>query len=72
MLHCNTSDLQPTWEISQLKSVSSFSLYECKAHVLSHPELGFVLSKGSNGIKKDMKEAAKWYRMAVSRLELRL
>jgi hypothetical protein len=30
------------------------------------PELGFLLSKGSNGIKKDMKEAAKWYRMAVS------
>lgn len=29
-------------------------------------ELGFLLSKGGNGIKKDMKEAAKWYRMAVS------
>lgn len=28
-------------------------------------ELGFLLSKGGNGIKKDMKEAAKWYRMAV-------
>lgn len=37
---------------------------------MSHAELGFVLSKGSNGVKKDMKEAAKWYRMAVSRLEL--
>ncbi len=31
-------------------------------------ELGFLLSKGSNGIKKDMKEAARWYRMAVSRV----
>ncbi|KIR30098.1 hypothetical protein I309_00966 [Cryptococcus deuterogattii LA55] len=29
-------------------------------------QLGFVLSKGSNGIKKDMKEAAKWYRMAIA------
>lgn len=38
--------------------------------MVSYPELGFVLSKGSNGIKKDMKEAAKWYRMAVSRLKL--
>ncbi|OXH56079.1 hypothetical protein J003_01898 [Cryptococcus neoformans] len=29
-------------------------------------QLGFVLSKGSNGVKKDMKEAAKWYRMAIA------
>ncbi|WWD22412.1 hypothetical protein CI109_106903 [Kwoniella shandongensis] len=32
----------------------------------SQEQLGFVLSKGANGIKKDMKEAAKWYRMAIS------
>jgi hypothetical protein len=41
------------------------------------PELGFLLSKGHHGIKKDMwvgclieliirKEAARWYRLAVS------
>ncbi|WVQ80348.1 hypothetical protein IAT38_002453 [Cryptococcus sp. DSM 104549] len=29
-------------------------------------QLGFILSKGSNGVKKDMKEAAKWYRMAIT------
>jgi TPR repeat protein len=28
-------------------------------------ELGYVLSKGVNGVKKDMKEAAKWYRAAL-------
>ncbi|EIW67970.1 hypothetical protein TREMEDRAFT_63854 [Tremella mesenterica DSM 1558] len=28
-------------------------------------QLGFLLSRGSGGVKKDMKEAAKWYRMAV-------
>jgi hypothetical protein len=32
----------------------------------SQEQLGFLLSKGASGIKKDMKEAAKWYRMAVS------
>ncbi|RSH85590.1 hypothetical protein EHS25_003729 [Saitozyma podzolica] len=31
----------------------------------SQEQLGFLLSKGSSGIKKDMKEAAKWYRMAI-------
>jgi TPR repeat protein len=30
-------------------------------------ELGYVLSKGVSGVKKDMREAAKWYRIAVSR-----
>ncbi|WVF66187.1 hypothetical protein IAT40_000927 [Kwoniella sp. CBS 6097] len=34
--------------------------------VASQEQLGFVLSKGANGVKKDMKEAAKWYRMAIS------
>ncbi|KAK4686867.1 uncharacterized protein P7C73_g3257, partial [Tremellales sp. Uapishka_1] len=34
-----------------------------KAHDVS--ELGYLLSKGHNGIKKDMKEAAKWYRTAI-------
>jgi TPR repeat protein len=37
--------------------------WECGA---DGAELGFLLSKGSSGIKKDMKEAARWYRMAVS------
>ncbi|KAK8845466.1 hypothetical protein IAR55_006179 [Kwoniella newhampshirensis] len=32
----------------------------------SQEQLGFILSKGASGIKKDMKEAAKWYRMAIS------
>ncbi|WWC66692.1 uncharacterized protein I206_100596 [Kwoniella pini CBS 10737] len=32
----------------------------------SQEQLGFLLSKGSNGVKKDMKEAAKWYRMAIA------
>ncbi|WVQ93811.1 hypothetical protein IAU59_000889 [Kwoniella sp. CBS 9459] len=34
--------------------------------IASQEQLGFVLSKGANGVKKDMKEAAKWYRMAIS------
>lgn len=34
--------------------------------MLKYVELGFLLSKGGHGIKKDMKEAARWYRMAVS------
>ncbi|WWC85950.1 uncharacterized protein L201_000820 [Kwoniella dendrophila CBS 6074] len=34
--------------------------------VASQEQMGFLLSKGSNGIKKDMKEAARWYRMAIA------
>ncbi|OCF59491.1 hypothetical protein L486_02158 [Kwoniella mangroviensis CBS 10435] len=34
--------------------------------VASQEQLGFLLSKGSNGVKKDMKEAARWYRMAIA------
>ncbi|WVR03490.1 hypothetical protein IAU60_000481 [Kwoniella sp. DSM 27419] len=34
--------------------------------IASQEQLGFLLSKGSNGVKKDMKEAAKWYRMAIN------
>ncbi|WVW81961.1 hypothetical protein I302_103964 [Kwoniella bestiolae CBS 10118] len=34
--------------------------------VASQEQLGFLLSKGSNGIKKDMREAARWYRMAIA------
>ncbi|ORY34279.1 hypothetical protein BCR39DRAFT_517414 [Naematelia encephala] len=34
--------------------------------VASQEQLGFLLSKGSGGIKKDMKEAARWYRTAIA------
>ncbi|WWC58254.1 uncharacterized protein I303_100792 [Kwoniella dejecticola CBS 10117] len=34
--------------------------------IASQEQLGFLLSKGSNGVKKDMKEAARWYRMAIA------
>ncbi|WRT63696.1 uncharacterized protein IL334_000619 [Kwoniella shivajii] len=34
--------------------------------VASQEQLGFILSKGSHSIKKDMKEASKWYRMAIA------
>ncbi|ODN76075.1 hypothetical protein L202_06016 [Cryptococcus amylolentus CBS 6039] len=34
--------------------------------IAAQEQLGYLLSKGSNGVKKDMKEAAKWYRMAVT------
>ncbi|WVQ76272.1 hypothetical protein IAR50_005937 [Cryptococcus sp. DSM 104548] len=34
--------------------------------VSAQEQLGYLLSKGSNGVKKNMKEAAKWYRMAVA------
>jgi TPR repeat protein len=29
-------------------------------------QLGYILSKGLNGVKKDMREAAKWYRAALA------
>lgn len=29
-------------------------------------ELGFLLSNGKHGVKRDMKEAARWYRSAVA------
>ncbi|WVO18456.1 hypothetical protein L204_106173 [Cryptococcus depauperatus] len=34
--------------------------------VQAQEQLGQILSKGGHGIKKNMKEAAKWYRMAIT------
>lgn len=43
----------------------SLAMLEVPVLIWCGEELGFLLSKGASGIKKDMKEAAKWYRMAV-------
>lgn len=53
MSRCRICALRATWAISQRKNVSGVLVY-IDSSVLT-AELGFLLSKGGNGIKKDMR-----------------